>query len=191
MPTNRRRRLPRSRQELRERAQTSSSPPLPHPLGVANIAGTSCPCAPPQVPMPIAVAPVVAPIVIVPAVAANCLYAPYDCSVYRYPPQWCSWCQVRAASMCAQLGQPDIRMVFRPACPMPVARFGACQPACYQPAACPTSAATTPYAACPLPACPLPACSLPPCSLPPCTSPAATCPVPEAQTCTMPPQPAY
>ena len=146
----RRRHVPRSRQELRERAPTqhpapSACAPSTVPVGVAPVA--PLPFAPV---LPVAVAPV-APVPIFPAVSSGCLYSPYECSVYRYPPQWCSSCQVRAASMCAQLGQPDIRMVFRPACTVP-ATAGACQPACHQPAACPTSVATC----CPIPERPLP-----------------------------------
>ena len=157
MPS-RRRRPPRSRQEMRESALSSSTPSA----GPA----VSSPCQT-TLPAAVAIAPVVLP---PPPLTTGCLYAPYECSVYRFPPQWCSWCQVRAASMCAQLGQPDIRMVFRPTCPIPAAALGACQPPCFQPSMCPTSVAT--------------ACSVP-CPMPPCApTPQPTCPVP--QSCPVP-----
>lgn len=160
----RQRNLPRSRQELRSRSSVSHSAPP-----------ACATCAPATLPVPIPVAPVVAPVLapIVPVVSSSgCLYSPYECSVYRYPPQWCSSCQVRAASMCAQLGQPDIRMVFRQACPSPV--VSAYQPACMQQAACPTSIVSS----CPLPTTrALPASCPASASRPPDT--ASTCPFPQ------------
>lgn len=86
MRTRAKRRVPRSRREIREGASTTPQPAY----------------APP--PMP-AYAPQ--------PVISGCLHYPYECSVYRYPPQWCSSCQVRAASICAQSGMPDIRHLFR------------------------------------------------------------------------------
>lgn len=94
------RRIPRSRREMRESTRPPPPPPLPH-------AGPPAPVAPTVlVPVPI---PQSVP---APTVSSFCLYAPYECSVYRFPPQWCSMCQVRAASLCAQNGLPDVRMLF-------------------------------------------------------------------------------
>ena len=118
------RRVPRSRKELRERTVEPT---------LQNVASSSsCPT------------PCTAPLTPVIANNSHCLYTPFECSVYRYPPQWCSTCQVRAASMCAQLGQPDIRMLFtpRPVCAAPC--MSACQPACVRPVMCPTTQISCP-----------------------------------------------
>ena len=126
----RKHRPPRSRQEMRAHA-SAHAPALLPPVPQA---------AAPQVPLPV-------------AIASNCLYAPFECSVYRnHPSAWCSSCKIRASSMCAQLGYPDVRTLFSPsvyAYPSHVT----CAPTCYPPTgqvyACP---ATHPPA-CPL-ACP-------------------------------------
>ena len=128
MPRPVRRKVPRSRRELRE----SGTPTIPHtvPTPPAIVAPSTA-----QLPR---MAPIVAPIV---APTSLCLYTPYECSVYRFPPQWCSMCQVKAASLCAQIGQPDIRMVFNP-CAQPMG--ASCVAPCYQAAACPTSVVSYP-----------------------------------------------
>ena len=114
----RERRIPHSRKEMRE-SHTSHSMPTPLPNGGVQL-------------LP----------------ASACLYAPYECSTYRYAPQWCSSCQVRAASLCAQNGWPDVRPLFHYQT-APVV-YGACHlDPVRQVAMCPTSMAVCPSA--PLP----------------------------------------
>ena len=132
------RRLPRSRKELRE-----SVTPAQH----VTTAPTTLP-----------------PVVVV--TGSGCLHSPHECSVYRYPPQWCSSCQVRAASQCAQNGLPDVRPLFRPA-PLPcvVEYGGACSvPPIYRPTMCPTSVCSAPSY---VPSCAIPAALPSTCALPP------------------------
>lgn len=129
------RRMPRSRRELRERAASQSPAP---PATV-----------PPQVVVQTVPVPTVVPS------ASSCLYTPYECSVYRYLPQWCSSCKIKAASMTAQMGLPDIRPLFHvpPMC-APVATCGA--PVCAmplqgivtQPSWCPSSCPSSCVASC-------------------------------------------
>lgn len=121
-----RRRMPRSRKEMRESVQ--SNPP------------------PPNVPPVVFVQP--APIPVTSPTVGTCLHTPYECSVYRYPPQWCSSCQIRAASLCAQNGYPDVRPLFHapPPYPLPYAHpmYGASCPQniVYSNTVCPTTATT-------------------------------------------------
>ncbi len=94
-----RRRLPRSRREMK-------STNVNHRRDEDPVHSQSSTVLPPPPP----------PIIVVqqtPAAVSNCLHYPRECSVYRYPPEWCSSCQVRASSICAQNGLPDIRYLFR------------------------------------------------------------------------------
>ena len=148
MKTNRKRKLPRSRQEMR--AHTASTLPT-------TIPATTIPV------VPVATLP----LQIAPPPVSNCLYSPYECSVYKHHPSvWCSSCQVRASSMCAQLGYPDIRTLFSPppcaytapppcayTAPPPCAYTApsgytcpsACAPPpCVRPTMCPTSVNSSP-----------------------------------------------
>lgn len=125
MRRRRERRIPRSRKEMRESVQSNPPPPtIPPPVVVLQ-------------PPPI---PVASPIM------GTCLHTPYECSVYRYPPHWCSSCQIRAASLCAQNGYPDVRPLFRapPPCPLSYAPplYGASCPQniVYSHTSCPTTA---------------------------------------------------
>ena len=140
-----RRRVPRSRKEIRDAARPPSS------------AASSLPSQPAP-PVVVVAAPPPHPL-------SGCLHSPYECSVYRHPPHWCSSCQVRAASYCAQNGLPDVRHLFH-AAPLPACvEYGACAPpVVYRQAACPTTAVSCPSVspACAAPA-PLPShCTLPP-----------------------------
>jgi hypothetical protein len=124
MRRRRERRIPRSRKEMRESVQSNPPPPtIPPPVVVLQ---------PPPIP--------------VASIMGTCLHTPYECSVYRYPPHWCSSCQIRAASLCAQNGYPDVRPLFRapPPCPLSYAPplYGASCPQniVYSHTSCPTTA---------------------------------------------------
>ena len=167
------RRLPRSRDELRQRSKDSGAP-LYHDPRLDHAEPHVAAGAPTYVPHPVPVP--------VPVNTSLCLYAPYECSVYRFPPQWCSMCQVKAASQCAQLGVPDVRMLFQPrvACGstwyLPTSGCapilpGTCLPtnACISPTSCPI-----PAQQCPVPAGPV---------CPPSNSPTCPLPSPPPSTC--------
>lgn len=100
------RKLPRSRKEIRARAAISSSP---------------VPAEPPAIVHRTPVAPL-------PESCSSCLHTPYECSVYRYPPEWCSSCKVKAASMAAQAGLPDMRQLVYPSHAFAQCAPGMCRP---------------------------------------------------------------
>ena len=81
-----------------------------------------------------------------PPTASACLHAPLDCSSHRLPAYWCSSCQVRASSLCAQMGLPDVRALF--ASPPQLVACGMVPS--YAPAPLPAACLVTPslYAGC-------------------------------------------
>ena len=80
------RRVPASRREMREQAGNHVNP------CTTSCNATSCGVFPP----PVSAARHCA--------SSMCLYAPYECTVHRLPFQWCSMCDIRARTMCAQMG---------------------------------------------------------------------------------------
>lgn len=147
MRRRRDRRLPRSRKEMREGVAPPAHPAAPHFSNFVVHPPHTVPTA---------------------SFAGTCLYAPYVCSAHRYPHQWCSSCQVRAASLYAQHGCPDMQAaLFRAP---PCTAHGACCSSgiVYTQTMCPTTVMTCAPSL--LQPCPVTACSILP--------PAATRPAP-------------
>ena len=87
--------IPKSREELRSRGHSQVISPIRH-----KQTDTAEPSICPQS-----------------SQSSFCLHTPYECSIYRFPPEWCSMCKVRASTICAQNGAPDVRSLFiRPPC---------------------------------------------------------------------------
>lgn len=114
-----RRALPRSRDELRKHGGTRVPPPLPPQL-YHNPESTQTVQ------------------VFVQAPSSSCLHTPLECSIYRKPWDWCSSCKVKAASVCAQNGMPNVGHLFQ----VP-AICNTVPTACYPRPICPQPPATT------------------------------------------------
>lgn len=142
------RRVPASRQALRQAAMDGARPTESNPL--------------PPLPSPRLQPPL-----------SSCLYSPEECSIYNPAPwTWCRFCQIRAASICAQTGHPNLRHVAL---------------AAHAPVACPSSCAPTPchptYGMCPSSFCTVPQFQ-PTYTVPQIGSPLyAACPRPDPSAC--------
>ena len=111
----RRRRVPASRQEMRDAATLSARP-------CADAPRLACPCQrAPAIACPRSCTLPSAP-------CTGCLYAPHECAVYRLPHQWCSSCDLRIRTLCAQMGW-DVRAYPRQYYPPPM-HVGLLYPPC-------------------------------------------------------------